>query len=377
MISSEQGRHNVPMSLLSGLRVIELGCTPKAGFCGKMLVDVGAEVIKVSLPTYDAVPPFSSWLDRGKASVVLDWRAADGRALLIRLLETASLLISDLECEGEDRELAKIAAALPQLVHVSVSDLGHDGPFATRPSTDLIVSALSGMCYINGEAGRLPLREPGNQSATVAGIAAYIGALAALVAQSETDEGQSVEVSALEAMVNVLSPSVLQSSYQNGAPARHPSADGFLFDCADGKVSIIVSAQRSWDTLLDLWGITPSPEDEHKFTEDERRKHLPEIRELLAPALALRTRHEIFEELCSVHIPCGMLLAPWEIVEDPHIRERGSFDTLASDSAGDRVFPGPAFRVAGERPATHRMLPVFGGQTASILAPLVGKEVTA
>lgn len=367
----------MPMSLLNGLRAVEMGCTTKAGFCGKMLVDAGAEVIKVSLPTDDAVPPFSGWLDRGKASIVLDWRTADGAALLARLLETASLLISDLECEGEHRELAAIAKALPQLNHVSVSDLGHEGPFATRPSTDLIVSALSGMCYINGEAGCLPLREPGEQTAVVAGIAAYIGAFTALLAQSETAEGQSVQVSALEAMVNVLSPSVLQASYQNGGPARQRSADGFLFDCADGKVSIIISAQRSWDTLLDLWDIAPPPEDAHKFTEAQRRRHLPEIRALLAPALAQRSRREIFEELCSVHIPCGMLVSPWELLEDPHLQERGSFDILESAATDDRAFPGPAFRVAGEKPATRRTLPTLGGQTASVLAPLAAMGVDA
>lgn len=365
------------MSLLSGLRAIEVGRTPKAGFCAKMLVDSGAEVIKVTRPARATSGPFSAWLDRGKSSVVLDWRTSEGGALMARLLETADVLVTDWECDRHSPELSQLARQLPRLVHVSASDLGHEGPFAGRPSTDLVVSALSGMCYINGEADRLPLREPGNQAMIVAGIAAYIGALAALVNRAQTGVGQRVEVSALEALVNVLSPSVLQCSYQDGAPLRHPSADGFLFDCADGKVSIIISAQRSWETLLDLWNITPPPEDAHKFTEGERRKHLDDIRALLAPALAKKTRREVFEELCTVHIPAGMLMAPAELLADPHLRERESFDTLEADGATAREFPGPGFRVAGARPGDDRPLPAFGGHTAAILAPLAGQGARA
>lgn len=367
----------MPMSLLSGLRAIEVGRTPKAGFCGKMLVDGGAEVIKVSLPARDTPGPFPAWLDRGKSSVVLDWRTPEGGTLMARLLETADVLVSDWECDRQSLELSDVARRLPRLVHVSASGLGHEGPFAERPFTDLIVSALSGMCYLNGEAGHLPLREPGNQAVIVAGIAAYIGALAALVNRSQTGNGQRVEVSALEAMVNVLSPSVLQCSYQDGAPLRHPSADGFLFDCADGKVSIIISAQRSWETLLDLWHITPPPEDVHKFTEGERRKHLDDIRALLAPVLMKKTRREVFEELCTVHIPAGMLMAPAELLDDPHLRERESFDAIEADGATTREFPGPGFRVAGERPGDERPLPAFGGHTAAILAPLASQGVKA
>ncbi|MCZ7577042.1 MAG: CoA transferase [Dehalococcoidia bacterium] len=89
-------------------------------------------------------------------------------------------------------------------------------------------------------------------------MAGFIGALTALANRMQTGEGQSVDVSALEAMVNVLSPSVLQHSYQGG-PERKPSADGFLFDCADGKVSIIIASEQSWQTLVELWGLEVDP----------------------------------------------------------------------------------------------------------------------
>jgi len=359
------------ISLLDGLVVVEAGTTVKAGFCGKLLVDAGAEVIKVSLPTSDETP-FPEWLDRGKASVVIDWRIPEGRQLMRRLLDRTDLLVSDFEHGDDAAALGDAASNHPRLVHTALSELGSEGPFADVPATDIIVSALSGMPFINGEAGRVPLREPGNQTAIVAALAGYIGSLAAIANRRLTGEGQAVAVSALEAMVNVLGPSVLQCSYQLGGPRRRPTGDGFLFDCADGKVSIIISAQRSWETILDLWGITVDPADSEKFTEANRRLNMPAIRALFAPVLATRTRREVFEELCLVHVPCGMLMSPSDLPDDPHLLERGSFDTLAyhPHEQPRRVFPGPGFRIAGESPGAERGLSIRGGDTARILAPL-------
>ncbi len=365
----------MPMSFLKGLRAIEVSSTPRAGFCGKMLADAGAEVIKLSLPGAENEGSFSAWLDRGKSSVVIDWHTDEGRRLLGELLGAIDVLVSDVECEGQSRELAEIAAAAPELIHASTSDLGHTGPFAGRPSTDLIVSALSGMCYTNGKAGESPLREPGKQTAVAAGIAAYLGVLAALINREKDSGGQRVEVSALETMVNILSPSILQCSYQNGAPYRRPPSPGMVFDCADGQISIMVYAQRTWDTLVALWGLEFSPEDAAIFAEEQgRNRHLAKIHAALAPILSTKTRQEIFEELCSARVICGMVMEPRELPTDPHLAARESFDSLAGDTRGRR-FPGPSFRVKGERPGADRALPTLGAQTAETLKLIATREV--
>lgn len=360
------------MTLLNSLKALEFGSGTKVGFFGKLLVDAGAEVIKVELPNSGVTRQFSPWLDRGKASVVLDWRIPEGLALLRRLFETVDLVVAD-QADADDLDMVeRLVAEQPRIVYTSLSDLGHGGPFAERPSSDLIVSALSGMCYINGEAGRLPLREPGNQTAIVAALAAFMGALTALVDRSQSGLGQKVEVSALEVMVNVLSPSVLQCSYQDGAPFRRPVADGFLFDCADGKVSIIISSERSWETILEVWGLVPDPAEAHRFTEKSRRANMDAIRQLFAPVLLSKTRREVFEDLCLLRVPCGMLLNPAELQADEHLLARGSFDSLSRSSPGGPAgpFPGPGFRIAGELPTAERGLPHLGGDTARLLVPL-------
>ncbi|MBA4181763.1 MAG: hypothetical protein C0506_14330 [Anaerolinea sp.] len=367
------GPTTMSITLLNSLKAVQIGTGIKAGFCGKLLVDAGAEVIKLDLPDAAPADHFSPWLDRGKASVVLDWRISEGYELLRRLLDTVDLVISDLDNPQDAATVERLAAEQPRVVYTALSDLGRQGPFADRPSSDLIVSALSGMCYINGEAGRPPLREPGNQTAIVAALAGFMGALAALVDRSQSGLGQAVEVSALEAMVNVLSPSVLQCSYQNGAPFRRQTADGFLFDCADGKVSVIISSQSSWDTILEIWGIVPDPNEADRFTEKARRANMESIRRLFAPVLLSKTRREVFEELCLVRVPCGMLLNPGELPSDKHLIARGSFDAVpwSSTAAAAGPFPGPGFRIAGEIPTTERCLPRPGEDTARLLAPLL------
>ncbi len=366
------------MTLLKGLRALEIGTGTKAGFCGKLLLDAVAEVIRVDLPDSAETAQFSPWLDRGKGSIVLDWHISEGLDLLRRLFEQVDVVVTDVEDAGERAAIANLAAEQPRLVLTSLSDLGERGPFAQRPSSDLVVSALSGMCYINGEEGRLPLREPGNQTAIVAALAGFMGALAALIDRSQSGLGQAVEVSALEGMVNVLSPSVLQCSYQKGAPFRRQAADGFLFDCADGKVSIIISSQRSWETLLEVWGIVPDPAEAHRFTEKTRRTNMDAIRTLFAPVLLNKTRKEVFEDLCLLRVPCGMLLNPAELPFDEHLLARGSFDSLSRSSPGAPAgpFPGPGFRVAGQLPAAERCLPRLGEDTARVLAPLA-REASA
>ena len=344
-----------PQRLLAGLTVIELASSIKAAYCARLFCEWGAEVVKVELPGHEPRQHERLWLDRGKANVVLDWRTPAGRDLLMRLVGAACIVIHDIPASPDDwlpAFLERQKALDPALIITSISDLGDCGPFESRPSSDLIVAALSGICMINGRKDSTPLREPGNQTALVAALAAFIGTLAARANAVHGGGGQSVHVSALEAMVNVIGPTILQCSYQADAPKRRESADGFLFDCADGQVSIIVSSQRSWQTILDIWAIELNPADERFNTDGARRKHIDAVREVLRPALSTRLRKDVFAELCSVRVPCGMLLSPAELPMDPHLVERGSM-TPARERSEDQVtwLPSPSFRIAGQNPS--------------------------
>jgi crotonobetainyl-CoA:carnitine CoA-transferase CaiB-like acyl-CoA transferase len=363
------GKEHSEMELLKGLVVLEIGETKKARFCGKLFAEWGADVIKAELPDGGGTSADRAWLDRGKASVVVDWRVPEGLTLLQGLTARADVLIYEFATEQPQliEFIAQARKEDPKLVVVELSDLGEAGPFASRPATDLIVSALSGMARINGSAGHLPLREPGNQTAIVAAIAGYMGALAALINRNVSDAGQSVQVSALEAMVNVLSPTLLQQSYQ-GSVARRAKDSGYLFDCADGQVSIIISSERSWETIVELWEIRVDPTDSRLSSEAARRVNMEAVRELLTPVLSTKLRREIFHDMCLVRIPCGMLLSPSELRTDPHLVSRGSMVSVERpDGAVGTVLPGPSFRVAGSQPNSDNRLRRRGEDTARLL----------
>ena len=189
-------------SLLNGLVVVELAGGLRAAYCGKLLAGFGAEVVKVEPPDAGARPPDGErlWLDADKRSILLDWREAPAADLLRRLLHRADVLVEDQAPGTLDRAglaAADLLAAHPRLVHTTITDFGSDGPWAHRPATDLIVSALAGMASLNGLAGRTPLREPGNQTALLAAMFGFVGTLTALTNRRVTGRGQRVDIAAL------------------------------------------------------------------------------------------------------------------------------------------------------------------------------------
>lgn len=341
---------------LDGLLVVEIASSFRVAYCGRLFADWGATVVKVERQGVADSQWQRAWLDRGKQSVLLDWETDEGAALLATLARKADVAVRDRASEGPD------LGTLPEsVVDTWLSDFGPDGPWADRPATDLTLSALSGMATSNNLAHRVPLREPGNQVDILTALAGFIGTLAALEFRHDGDLGQRVDISALEAMVNLLSPSVLQNSYQHGGPPRLPSRRGFMFDCSDGQVSVIVLPQRTWDFLVSLWNLPVDPGDPRFLTEPDRLAHYDEVRAILAPVIRKMTRRELFDQLAVIRIACGMLLSPDELRHDPHLSARGTFLPPRPSGA---TYPAPAIRVAGIPPHADAPSPEAGEHTA-------------
>jgi crotonobetainyl-CoA:carnitine CoA-transferase CaiB-like acyl-CoA transferase len=359
--------------MLNGLLVVELARSVRAAYCGRLLADCGAEVIKVELPA--GAPAIDAgeraWLDAGKQSAALDRRGGPTVELLRRLLARADVLIEDQEpgtLAAAGLSAAALRAANPRLVHTTVTDFGSDGPWARRPTTDLIVSALSGMASLNNMAGGVPLRQPGDQALLIGAMFGYIGTLAALINRGVTGTGQRVDISAMEAVASVLTPQYLHFSYKREPYAqRRPDAEALL-RCKDGWLSLTPYPDRAWESLTAIFGLTIDPADERFVSEPARRANAAAVRELLAPALMTRTRREIFELLGAMRVVCGMVMRPDELPRDPHLVERGAFLTQPAGADGECLtVPGPGFRIAGEPPEPPP-LPNAGTDVDAVLA---------
>lgn len=331
---------------LSDIAAVELSSTVRAAYLGRLFADHGAKVTSVALPGAEWPAEDRAWLDRGKERRTIDWRTPAGAEEVDALVAAADVVVEDFGLPGlraRGLDPGRWQERDARLIHVSLTDFGAAGPWAERPATDLIVSALSGICGINGYADGLPLREPGNQACMVAALSGFVGVLAALAHRSVTGEGQTVDVSALEAMVAVLSPSVLQTSYQGESPKRRQRGHDYLFPCEDGWVSLVIAATKAWETLVTIWGIETDPTDERFRTEASRRANIAAMRDLMKPAMEKHTRAEIFAALSPLRIISGMALLPAELANDPHLRERASLLT-----EGGFTIPGPSFRMVDD-----------------------------
>lgn len=344
---------------LEGVSVIEVTRAVRGRYCGRLFAELGAHVVRIEAPG-DAADPDRPWLDPGKRSAVLDWHDSGGRQLLDRLLTRADVFIEDLDATDSVTSFKGLAESAPRLIHVSLTPFGLDGPWEVRPGPDLLISALSGMAAINRVENGPPVREPGPQTEIVAALSGFIGALAALHEREHSGLGQQVEVSSLEAMVSVLSPQVLQQSYQPGTGARRDT--DFLFPCADGWMSLIVLADPAWEATVLMLQLPIEPGDERFSTQAGRRDNFDEIRAMLTAALAPYPRRELFEMLSAVRVVCGMVLTPADLRTDPHASARDALVTVD----GLRI-PRVPIRIRGESLAPELQLPARGSTPAESL----------
>lgn len=349
-----------PPRPLDGVLVVELARGLRAAYCGKLLAEQGATVVKVEplAERAELADGERIWLDAGKQSVVLDWRKESGSGLLRRLIARADVLVEDQEPDAlvaAGLTSERLRAENSRLVHTTVTDFGSSGPWARRPATDLIVSALAGMAALNNFAGAAPLREPGDQTSVLAALFGYLGTLTALINRQVTGAGQRVDIAALEAVASVLTPQFLGASYQGVPVGQREPGKEMLWPCKDGWLSLMPNPDRAWQTLIDLFGLEADPADPRFASEPARRRHAPLVRERILPVLAERTRAELFEQLSTMRVVCGMVLRPDELVADPHLAARGSFLRYplpgAAHGTGALSLPGPGFRLAGEPPA--------------------------
>jgi len=202
-----------PPGALAGLVVVELAETPAAAYAGKLLSDLGADVVKVEPPDGDplrALGPFPGgvphpersgmflYLNAGKRGVTLSTDASAGHELLHGLLEQADILLTDLALDRLD-PLGLVAGELTRrharLIGVAISTFGHEGPCADWHGADIVAAAMGGMNDTVGEPGRAPLVLPGYQSSMQAGAHAAGAALTALFGRRLTSAGQYVDIS--------------------------------------------------------------------------------------------------------------------------------------------------------------------------------------
>jgi len=389
-----------PLGLLEGCRVLDLADL-SGSVCGRILADLGAEVIKVEPPGGEAdrlQPPFIGgvenaersipWLaaNVNKRGVTLDLGSAAGRALFARLTATARVVVES-SAPGRLNDLG-LDAALADVIVVSITPYGQDGPFARVPASDLEVTAASGALWLAGEEGRPPVRTSQPQSPYWSGMYGAMGALVAL----QAGVAQRVDVSAQAAMTTVHPPApvwwdIAREDHGRTGPfllGRSVVGSRFrnLWACADGFVSFAIQGGpigRHTGRMLTEWmaerGPVPAAIAAIDWdTFDNTKLTQPAVDALeaaIAPFIAAFTKAEFYRAVVKrkmLGYPVGDAA---DSIADPQLAARDFWRSFAPTAGvGPLPFPGGFALFDDRRPEITRTAPTPGQHNAEVYAEL-------
>ena len=366
---------------------------PLGVYCGKLLADMGADVIKVEPPGGDPMRRIGPYFRHGshpeqslhwlhfntnKRSITLNIGAADGAALLRRLAEGADVLLETsppgyLESLGLGYE--RLEAATPGLVYASITPFGQTGPYRDFKASDLVGFAMGGYMYVTGWPHTPPTRLWGSQAYHTASNRAFTAILIALYHRLATGQGQYVDVSMQEA-VAATTEHVNTTFNYTGEPAvrcgfRHGGQFVATWRCKDGYVSITTNTHQAWDDLrawMDRDGMAGDLlAEEYHDRIILRGEHSEHIEDLIQNWTLLHTREEITEFGQSHHHPWGPAATPDEILDNEQLWGRSYFVEVEDPQSGrSMVYPGAPYQLSQSPWIFSHPAPRIGQHNAEI-----------
>jgi len=377
---------------LEGVRVVECGSLIAGPFCGQLLGDFGAEVIKVEDP--DGGDPMRAWgrkvdgaslhwpiIARNKKSVTADLRRAEGQDLLRSLLARADVLLENfrpgtLERWGLGPE--ELAVELPRLIVVRVSGYGQDGPYAPRAGFGSIGEAMGGIRALTGEPDRPPSRAGISLGDSLAAVFAALGALLALRARERSGRGQVVDSAIYEAVLGLMEsllPEWELDGYQRPRtgsvlPGVAPSN---VYPARDGE-EVLIAANRDtvFGRLCEVMGRPELASDPRYAIHDARGERLEELDAVVAGWTATLGADELLERLHTAGVPAGRIYTARDILADPHVAARRAVVRLAHPILGDFPLQNVVPRLSETPGAIRHLGPGLGEHNEEIYAGLLG-----
>ncbi|MGB4136402.1 MAG: CoA transferase [Microbacterium sp.] len=366
---------------LAGVRVVELGQYISGPYAAKLLADLGAEVIKVESPEGDPMrrwegratmsPQFAAY-NRGKRSVVLDLKDPADLERLLVLADDADVVIDNFRPGVTDRlgiGAAALAARNPRLITCSITGFGPEGPYATRPAYDTVISAVGSMYSQVVPAETVRPMGPAF-SDLLSGIQAAQSVLAALHARAATDRGEHIEVSMVGAVVDFLTEaasSFLETGQVAGPDSRPRRAQAYACTGADGKAFVIHMSvpEKFWTGLLDVLERPDLASDPRFATREQRVRHYDDLDAALKEIAVTRPRAEWLRRLADHDIPHGPLNTVADLFDDPQLRSMGLVEQIDGPDGPVRV-PMPSTRFHGSGRPALSYAPGLGEHTAEL-----------
>lgn len=344
---------------LAGVRVLELGSSVAGPFCGRLLADFGAEVIKVEPAAGDAVRSmgkrlrgkslYAASIFRNKRLISVDLKSPGGREVIKRLAEKSDVVVENLRPGALERMglgYDALSAVNPSLVMVRISGFGQTGPYSQRAGYGVIGEALSGLRHLTGDPDRAPARIAASVTDEVAGLYGAFGAMMALWARAGTGRGQVVDATLLESAFSLIEPHVpiydKLGIIANRAGTRLPdTAPNNTYLSADGSHLHITAMGDS--VLLRLAQAIGQPDlatDDRYRTQVARSANEADLDAIIGAWVSSRTLAQTVDTLNQAGVPCAPIYTVADIFNDEHFRAREMLVRVADDTFETVTLPG-------------------------------------
>lgn len=382
---------------LSDIRVIETGTLLAGPFCGQLLGDFGAEVIKLEDPGKG--DPMRQWgrekphgqslwwpvVARNKKSVTCNLRVAEGQDLVRRLVADADVLLENFRPGTLERwglGWDELSAINPRLILVRVTGYGQTGPYAPRAGFGSIGEAMGGIRYVTGEADRPPSRSGISLGDSLAATYAAYGTLAALHARERTGRGQVVDSAIYEAvlaMMESLLPEWAVAGYQrertgavlpNVAPSNaYPTADGT-------EVLIAANQDTVFRRLCEVMAAPELAADPRYATHGLRGAHQAELDDLISDWTRTQPSDKLLAALHEAGVPAGGVYTAKDMLADPHIAAREAIVRVPHPDFGELPMQNVAPRLSADPGSVRWAGPTLGQHNDEVYGSLLGLSET-
>jgi crotonobetainyl-CoA:carnitine CoA-transferase CaiB-like acyl-CoA transferase len=372
---------------LRGVRVVELGSLIAGPFCGRILGDFGAEVLKVEPPGQG--DPLREWglvtehgslwsmvQSRNKKSVVLDLRTTDGRELVKRLIAESDVVIESFRpgrMEEWGLDYQTLAKDRPHLVMVRVSGFGQTGPYSERPGFGNIAESMGGIRYITGWPDRPPLRVGLSLGDSVAGLYATIGALLAIIEARATGRGQVVDVALTESVFSLLESILPEYGYDGRVRERtgnilNGAAPSNTYPTQDGRwLAVGANGDAIFRRLCQAMGQPEMGADPRFGSNQGRREHVQELDQAIGAWIGQRSLDEAMQVLTEYGVPAGPVYSIADIAKDAQYQARDMLLQVADERVGSILMPGVVPRLSQTPGSVRWAGPELGADTDAVL----------
>ena len=379
------------MSALSGIRVVDITNNQAGPSCGQMLAWLGADVVKVEEPSGgdiarrnmrdrpDADSLFFLSFNANKRSLTLNLKTPQGKDVFRRLLATADVLLENFGPGALERlgfGYASLRTEYPRLVYASIKGFGSYGPHADYKSYEPIAQAMGGAMSVTGFPDGPPTYTWAAIGDSGTGMHCVIGILAALMQRHTTGEGQHVEVSMQDAVVNLIRVA-LRDHQRFGKPLQRAgnqlnAVPATTYRCAPGGPNdyvMLLAQQQMWHALLKAIGREDLIGDARYETAEARAKHVDEVNAIVEAWTSKRNKHEVTKILSAAGVPCGAVQDTGEVLNDPHLHAREMIVEVPHPVRGSYLTAGNPVKLSAS-PTKIESAPLLGQHNQEVLTSL-------